>query len=66
MNIGMIEVACAIFRNIESDEYTENEKGLAIKLVLSMETINSITKQDLKNALAWLWSQHFEWVGDTE
>lgn len=63
MNIGM---ACAIFKNIESDKYTEIEKGFAIKLVLSMETINSITKQELKNALAWLWNQHFEWVGDTE
>jgi hypothetical protein len=63
MNIGM---ACAIFKNIESDKYTENEKGLAIMRVLSMETINSITKQELKNALAWLWNQHFEWVGEAD
>jgi hypothetical protein len=63
MNIG---TARAIFKNIESDKYTESEKGLAIMRVLSMETINSITKQELKNALAWLWNQHFEWAGEVE
>ena len=52
--------AVAIFRNIKSDKYTVNEKGVAIIQVLSMATTNSITKVDFKNALAWLWNEHFE------
>lgn len=57
MNIGK---AIAIFEQLDSDEYTIEEKGLAIHLVLSMETTNSITKQKFKEALAWSWNQLFE------
>ena len=52
--------ACAIFRDLLSDQYTLNEKGLAIYTVLSLETMNSITKVELANALRWLWNEHFE------
>ena len=46
MNIGR---AWAIFKKIDSDEYTEEEKGFAIRMVMDMETINSITKEDMRN-----------------
>lgn len=36
--------AWAIFHNIDSDKYTVEEKGLAIKVILDMETHNSVTK----------------------
>lgn len=52
--------AIAILQQINSDKYTIEEKGFAIYLVLSMETTNGVTKQELKNALMWLWHQHFE------
>lgn len=53
-------LAIAILEQINSEKYSINEKGLAIYKVLSMETINGITKAQLKKALMWLWHQHFE------
>lgn len=52
--------AVAIIQDINSDKYTVNEKGLALHQILSMATTNGITKQEFKNALMWLWHQHFE------
>ena len=51
MNIGK---ACAIVRNIESNDSTIREKIEALNDVLEMETDNSITKAIYKNALRWL------------
>lgn len=53
MNLGK---ACAIFKQLEKDEYTDAEKIEAIRMVLDMETHNSITKLDFMCALAWLWN----------
>ena len=61
MNIGE---AYRIFHDIDSDKYTVEEKGLAIKLILDMETHNSVTKEMLIKALRWLWNEHFEWEGE--
>jgi hypothetical protein len=58
MNIGE---ACVIFHDIDSDKYTVEQKGLAIKIILDMETHNSVTKAMLMKALKWLWNEHFEW-----
>ena len=63
MNIGR---AWAIFKKIDSDEYTDEEKGFAIRMVMDMETINSITKEDMRNVTRWLWNRCFVWEGDTE
>lgn len=52
--------AYSIFEYIDSDKYTAEEKGLAIRTVLDMETHNSITKLMLMKVLGWLWSEHFE------
>lgn len=51
MNIGK---ACAIFKNINSDEYTVLEKRSAIRIVLKMATHNSITKADFLEVLRWM------------
>lgn len=54
MNLGE---AVAIFRNIYNSEKTPAKKKQAIKIVVDMETHNSITKQEILNALDWLSSQ---------
>lgn len=56
--------AGAIFNNIDSDKYTVEEKGLAIKMILDMPTHNGVTKAMLMKALKWLWNEHFEWKGE--
>lgn len=57
--------AYQIFRNITSDEYTFQEKGTAIYIILHLATMNGITIVELANALLWLWSQNFE-VGEED
>ena len=52
MNIGK---ACAIFEQLESDKYSENEKLTAIKEVLDMPTHNGITKDKILGAFRWLY-----------
>ena len=37
-----------------------NIKGEAIYKMLQMETINGITKDDLRNCVKWLWNLSFE------
>ena len=60
MNMG---TARAIFEQINDDKYSVEEKGLAILKVLSMPTTNSIRKGYYKQALEWLWNEHFELKG---
>ena len=50
-----IKEAVAIFKNIYLSEETVDEKKAAIKTVLEMETHNSITKNEILNALDWLY-----------
>lgn len=52
MNIGK---ACAIFEQLESDKYSENEKLTAIKEVLDMPTHNGITKDKILGTFRWLY-----------
>lgn len=51
MSIGM---ATAIFKDIYTSVATEEEKMKSIKMVLSMETHNGITKRDFVNVLRYL------------
>lgn len=53
MNIGK---ACAIFEQIESDKYTEQDKLQAIKEVIAMPTHNGITKDEILKAFRWLFN----------
>lgn len=48
--------ANAIFKNLDSDKYTNLEKVDAIKTVVDMETHNSITKDEILKAFKWLLS----------
>ena len=57
MNFGQ---AVAIFEQIDSDKYTVEEKGMAIYMVMNLETHNGVKKDVILKALRWLWSQHFE------
>ena len=56
--------AWVIFNNIDSDRYTLEEKGLAIKMILDMPTHNGVTKAMFMKALKWFWNEHFEWKGE--
>ena len=57
MNCGK---ACAIFEQLESDKYSENEKLTAIKEVLDMPTHNGITKDKILGAFRWLFKRAVE------
>ena len=62
MNIGK---AVAIFTQIDSEDFTDEQKAAAIYLVMNMPTHNSITKKHILKALIWLWHFTFEWEGET-
>lgn len=57
MNIGK---AVAIFENIDSPEFSDEEKAEAIWLVLNMPTHNSITKDNILKAFKWLFLQFYD------
>jgi len=57
MNSGK---ATAIFKNITSEEFTVTEKIQAIREVLNMPTHNGISKEQILNALDWLWDKRCE------
>ena len=52
MNIGK---AIAIFEQLDSDKYTDEEKAIAIYTVMNMGTHNSIKKCYMIKAIKWLW-----------
>ncbi len=56
MNIG---AACAIFFQLESENYSFAEKTEAIEMVARMPTHNSISKEKILNAMVWLFD-HFD------
>lgn len=53
MNIGK---ANAVFEQIQSERYTDEEKLVAIEMVLDMPTHNGITKDTILNAFKWLYN----------
>lgn len=54
--------AMAIFMQINSEEYTDNEKALAVHIVMEMATHMSITKDMMLEVIKWLWNKSFEFV----
>ena len=54
--------AYKIMDNIDSEEYTEDEKAMAIRVILDMETHNGVTKPVLLYAMNWLWNEHYELI----
>ncbi len=63
MNIG---TACAIFKNINADNISDDDKVLAIYTVMNMETHNAITKTDFLEVVKWLWNRSYEIEGAEE
>ena len=61
-----IQKALLIFDNIESEDFTEEEKAIAIKMVLNMPTKNSITKDNICKAFLWMWDQFYELDGEQD
>ena len=57
MSIGE---ARRIFDNIDSQQYTDEQKGEAILRVLKMETHNSVTKESLLKAIRYMFDLCFE------
>ncbi len=57
MNIGK---AVAIFANIDSSSYTDEEKGTAIMLVAQMPTHNGITKTAMLKVIWWFLTTFFD------
>lgn len=58
--------AIAILKDINNAECTDNEIAHAIYLVMNMPTHMSITKDDLINAIKWLWHSAYEYKEDVE
>ena len=52
--------AVGIFLNIESDQFSDEEKGAAIMTVCGMETHNGITKSAMLQVIWWLLNLCFE------
>lgn len=63
MNAGK---ALAVVKQIDSDKYTDDEKAMAIHVVMNMPTIMSITKAELVKAMKWLWDKAYEFVENEE
>lgn len=55
--------AFAVFMQIDSKEFAENEKYEAIRQVIDAATINSITKKQVLNVVSWLFNkqQKYRW-----
>lgn len=49
-----INTACKIFLQVNSDKYTDGEKGTAIYEVLKMPTHNGITKDAMLKVIEYL------------
>lgn len=58
--------ARAIFDNIENASESIEEKYWAIRLVLDMETHNSVTKASMLKVMNWMWNQSCELTGEGE
>lgn len=52
------EMAKGIIKNIHTDAADPEEKLLAIQEIVGMETHNSITKQELIEALRWILEEY--------
>lgn len=58
--------AYEIFYNINSEDYTTEEKALAVRVIAGMETHNSVTKAAMLKVIWWLWNQMFEIQEETD
>lgn len=63
MKIG---TACAIFLQINSEKYTDEEKGTAILEVLKMPTHNGISKSAMLEVIGYLLNLAFDVPEESE
>lgn len=56
--------ACAIFLQIDSEKYTDEEKAIAIHETMNMPTHMSITKDSMLAVIKYLW--HKKYIFETE
>lgn len=55
-----IRRATAVFEDINSDEYSDEEKALAIYDVIKMPTHNGVKKDSMLSVIKWLWHKIYE------
>lgn len=58
-----LKEALEIFKRIDSDKYTDNEKEVAIDIVLKSALSNFVRREDMRNVIRWLWYRCFELKG---
>ena len=63
VNIGK---AIAVFEQLDSDKYTDEEKALAIYKVMNIETHNSVTKADMVKAIKYLWHKAYSFENEVQ
>lgn len=52
--------AIVVVQNLQSEKLTDETKGLAILRILEANTLNSVTKNDMKNIIKWLFEKCYE------
>jgi len=55
-----VNKAVAIFTNINSNNFTDDEKAIAIHQVVNMATHNAIKKDDMLAVIKFLWDKLYE------
>ena len=55
-----VNKAVAIFTNINSNDFTDDEKAIAIHQVVNMATHNAIKKDDMLAVIKFLWDKLYE------
>jgi hypothetical protein len=55
--------AYIIFHELNSGEFTQEQKFLAIYRIINLEARNSISKAELFEAFRWFFNQHYEVAG---
>lgn len=54
--------AIAVFKTIENEKWSDNERVEALCTVADMPTLNSITKYEMQTALKWVLDRtEWEW-----
>ena len=56
-----IRRAYDIFRNINSDRYSDEEKGTAIYHIMTLPTHMGVTKDVMVEVIRYLWGLNFRW-----
>lgn len=56
-----LKEALEIFERIDSDKFTDNEKEVAIDIVLKSALSYFVSRENMRNVIRWLWYRCFEW-----